>query len=72
MEAHGSFYGIFSWKLQLMNAMEASTSTNFKVSKILLPTSMEISMEVNLLPLTHMEVSMEANLLPWKWKLPWE
>ena len=34
MEAHGSFHGIDSWKLQLMEAMEASTSTdsgNFNV-----------------------------------------
>ena len=26
MEAHGSFHVIYSWKLQLMEAMEASTS----------------------------------------------
>ena len=76
MEAHGSFHGIYSWKLQLMDAMEASTSTdsgNFHVFpwKLLLtsmevnllpPTSTEISMEVNLLPPTSMEVSMEVNL----------
>ena len=28
MESHGSFHGIYSWKLQLMEVMEASTSTD--------------------------------------------
>ena len=28
MEAHGSFHGIYSWKLQSMEEMEASTSTD--------------------------------------------
>ena len=49
MEAHGSFHGIYSWKLQLMEAMEAPTSTDsgkFHVFPWKLPlTSMEFSME---------------------------
>ena len=28
MVAHGSFHGIYSWKLQLMEAMEAFTSVD--------------------------------------------
>ena len=75
MEAHASFHGIHSWKPQLMEAMEASTSTdseNFHVLPWkLLPTSMEFAMEVNLLPPTSMKASIEVNSLPWKfpWKL---
>ena len=54
MEAHGSFHGFFSWKLQLMEAMEDSTSTDsrqFHVFPWKLPLT---SMEVNLLPPTSM------------------
>ena len=76
-EAHGSVHGMYSWKLQLMEAiMEASTSTdsgNFHVLpwklpltsvdvNLLPPTSMEISIEVNLL----LPTSVEVNLLQWK------
>ena len=43
MEAHGSFHGIYSWKLQLMEAMETPTSI---AVNLLPPTSMDISMEV--------------------------
>ena len=28
MEAHGSFHGIYPWKLQLMEAMESSTNVH--------------------------------------------
>ena len=66
MEAHGIFHGIYSWKMQLLQAMEGCTSTdsgNFYVLpwKLLPPTYMEIAMEVNLLPPISMEASMEAN-----------
>ena len=72
MEAHRSFHGICSWKLQSMEAMESFTSTdsaNFHVLPWKLPLK---SMEVNLLPPISMQVnllattSMEVNLLPWK------
>ena len=80
MEAHGSFHGIYSWKLRLMNAREASTSTDsgkvhvfpWKLPlscmevNLLPPTSMEISMEVHIVPPTSMEASMEVNLLQWE------
>ena len=76
METHGSFHGIYSWKIQLMEAMEASTSIDFGNFHVILwklpltsmevnllpPTSMEISMEVNILPLTSMQVSMEVSM----------
>ena len=80
MEAHGKFHGIYSWKLPLMEPMEASTSTDsgkFRVFpgkfpltsmeevNLLPPTPMEISIqEVNLLPLTSVEISMEVYRLP--------
>ena len=72
MEARATFHGIYSWKLQSIEAMEASTVhifpwklaiTSMEVNT-LPPTSMEISMEVNLLPPTAMEASMEVNGLP--------
>ena len=74
MEARATFHGIYSWKLQSIEAMEASTVhifpwklaiTSMEVNT-LPPTSMEISMEVNLLPPTAMEASMEVNGLPCK------
>ena len=79
VETHGSFRGMYSWKLQLLEAMEAPTSTDsgkiyviprklpltFMEVNLLPPTSMEISMEVDLLPPAFMEVSMA-------WKLPWK
>ena len=46
MEAHGSFHGIYSWELQLMEALEASILTdgrNFHVFSWKLPlTSMQV------------------------------
>ena len=66
MEAYGSFYGIYSWKLQLMEALEASTSTNsgkFHVFPWKLPlTSTKIRGNFH----GSNSTSMEANLLPWK------
>ena len=76
MEALG-FHRIWSWELQLMEAMEASTSTvsgNFHLLPWKLPPTY---IGVNLLPSTAMEASMEVNLLPayfrgsW-WKLLWK
>ena len=75
MESHGSLHGIYSWKLQLMEAMETSTSTDsgkihVRPWKLLLtsmevnafpPTSLEIFMEVNILSPTSMEACMEVN-----------
>ena len=58
MKDRGSFKLIYSWKLQLTEAMEASTSTdseNFHLLPWKLPLT---SMEVNLLPPTSMD--------PWK------
>ena len=52
MEAHGNFQGIYSLKLQLMEAVEASTSTdsgNFHVFPCKLPLT---SVEVNVLRAT--------------------
>ena len=59
MEAHESFARtrLYSWKLQSMEAMEASTSTNsgnVHAFPWKLPTT---SMEVNLLPPTSMDIS---------------
>ena len=80
MDNHGSCHGIYSRKLQLMEAMESSTSadsenphvfpwklplTSIEVN-LLLPTSMENSMEVNRLPPTSMDVFMQVNLLQWR------
>ena len=60
MEGHGSFHRMYSWKLQLMEAMEAFTTTNSGKVHVV-PTSME----VNLLPPTTMDF-MKVNSLPWK------
>ena len=49
----------YSWKVQLLEAVQASTTTDSRNSYV-------FSMEVNLLPPTSMVVSMEANFLPWK------
>ena len=74
MEAYGNFYGIYSWKLQLMEAMEGSISTvsgNYRVFPWKHPlTSMKVyllaltSMEINLLRPTSVEFSMEKKLFP--------
>ena len=66
MEAHGSFHRIWSWKLPLMEAMKASTYS-VSGNLYLLPWKLPLnSIEVNLLPSTSMEGSMEVNLLAWK------
>ena len=64
METHGSFHGIYACKLQFMEAMEASTfidSGNMHVFpwKLLLT-----KMGVHLRPLNSVEITMEVNLLP--------
>ena len=56
MESHGSFHGIYSWNLQLMEATEASFSTDTGIFHVLPPLT---SMEVNLLPSTPMQASTE-------------
>ena len=63
METHGSFRGINFWKLQLMEAKEASTTTDRGTSHVFPWKLPPTSMEVNLLPPTSMEHSMEVNLL---------
>ena len=52
MERHGSFHGIHSWKLQLMEEMEASTSTDSGSFHVLACKNPLTSMEVNLPPPT--------------------
>ena len=76
MESHGSFHGIYSWKLQFMEAMEDSISTDTGIFHVLLwklpPTSMKVNLlpptsieiEVNLLPRASMETSIEVDFLP--------
>ena len=74
MEAHGSFHETYSWKMQLIEAMQAFISvdngnvhvlpwkpllTSMEVN-LLLPASMEISTEVNLLPPTSMEAYIDV------------
>ena len=63
MEAHGSFHGIYSRKLQLMEAMQASTSTDSRNFHAFLWKLPLIAMEENILPPPSMEISMEVNLL---------
>ena len=56
VEAHGSFHGIYSWKLQLMEAIFASTSIDsgkLHVFPWKLPLA---SMEVNIFPPTPMDI----------------
>ena len=62
MEAHGSFHGICSWKLRLMEAMEPSNSVYRGKFHVLSWKPILTSMEVNLLTLAS--ISMEVKLLP--------
>ena len=69
MKVHENFHGIYSWKLQLMEAVEASTSTDIGKFRVHLWTLPLTSMEVNLLLPTKMEISMKKiyfHRLPWK------
>ena len=66
MEAHGSFDGTYSWKLQLIEAMEASGSTD-NGSFHIFPRK-DISTDFH--GRFHGCTSMEANLL--QQKLPWK
>ena len=63
VEAHGSFDGIYSWKLQLMEAMEASTSTDSGNFHVLRWKFSLTSVEANLFLATSMEISMEITIL---------
>ena len=59
IEAHGFFHRIYWWKLQFMEAMEASTSTDSRKFHVL-PWKLSLtSTEVNLLAPTSVE-------FPWK------
>ena len=59
MEAHGNFHEIYSRKVQLMKAKEASTSTDSGNFHVLPPTS--FSMEATILPRTSMGASIDVN-----------
>ena len=70
MESHGSFHGIYSWKLQFMEAMEDSISTDTGIFHVLLwklpPTSMEVGSRpasMHLAP-ASMEATNYFHLLP--------
>ena len=62
MEAHGSFYGVYSRKLQFVGAMETSTFTESETSMYSYGTFYWL--DVYLIPRSSIGISVEVDLHP--------